>query len=78
MTTLRRRRLDELPRRGLAPKAHPCDPDAVEQLAPPAGAHPTSAAQRRSGRLLASCSTHNSGRRARSASTARGAAACLS
>jgi integrase len=35
MTPLRRRRLEELPLRGLAPTTPPCDLDAVRQLAHP-------------------------------------------
>jgi Phage integrase, N-terminal SAM-like domain len=34
MTTLRRRMLEDLPRRGLAPKPHPCSVAAVHHLAP--------------------------------------------
>ena len=33
MTALRRRMLEDLPRRGLAPRTPPCDLDAVKHLA---------------------------------------------
>jgi hypothetical protein len=34
MTALRHRRLEDLPRRGLAPRTQPCDLEAVQHLSP--------------------------------------------